>query len=101
MPKSKETINRRFFCLLDFGDRLSRGLTSGKSLTGGLIYKSANTRLRSGRMLSGSSRVLNGKVLSGFSRVLSGRMFSGRVLSDSVLSIVRMSLMGPSAVKIS
>ena len=41
MPKSKETLNRRKIRLLDFGDRLLRGLTGGKSLTGGLIFQSA------------------------------------------------------------
>ena len=40
MPKSKEILNRIFFRLLDFGDRLLRGLTGAKSLTGGLIEQS-------------------------------------------------------------
>ena len=41
MPKSKDTLNRRKNRLLDFGDRLLRGLTGRKSLTGGLISQSA------------------------------------------------------------
>ena len=43
MPKSKEALNRRKNRLLDFGDRLLRGLTGGKSLTGGLISQSVAT----------------------------------------------------------
>ena len=40
MPKSKEILNKRKNRLLDFGDRLLRRLTGGKSLTGGLIEQS-------------------------------------------------------------
>ena len=44
MPKSKETLNRRFFRLLDFGDQLLWGLTGGKSSTGGLISQSGSSQ---------------------------------------------------------
>ena len=38
--KSKETFNKRKNIMLDFGDRLLRGLTGGKSLTSGIISQS-------------------------------------------------------------
>ena len=40
MPKSKEILNRWKNRLLDFGHRLLRGSTGGKSSTGGLIEQS-------------------------------------------------------------
>ena len=52
MPESKETLNRRKNRLLDFGDRLLRGLTGGKSLTGGLIEQSAFCHFHDFEMIS-------------------------------------------------
>ena len=78
MRKFKETLNRRFFCLLDFGDRLLRGLTGGKSLTGGPIYKSDVRYLRETTAMAPFSPFSHSPLVGALERYLQGWPFHFR-----------------------